>query len=294
MRKFQKSQTVCMTICLLSVLFLQSCINSVSDDETENNVAETRTFTLKIKECERDETAYTRAELSSNISYLTLVLFDAEKGSKVKEIKQDVDDPNFGTIECELPLGKYKMVVLGTQKNYPIVEDVTNVCYESGKVTDTYYHYEQLTISATTPPSMSLTLVRPIACFELVAKGAIPENMATMEFVFSGGGNALNAETGYATAETDFTISIDVPAKNIGGTNKSFKGYIFLRADEAKITVKATAKDKDGNDLYTHTFTDIRMKRKSVTQFTGNFFAVNGGINITVDSDWETTSKNDF
>lgn len=283
-----------MAICLLSALFIQSCINSIADDETENSVVETRTLTFKINGCETDGMASTRAELSSSVSFLTLVLFDEEKGSRVKEIKQDVNNPDFGTIQCDLPLGKYKMVVLGTQKNYPIVESTTNIQYENGKVTDTYYYYQQIAITATSSPTMSLTLVRPIACFELVAKAAIPENMATMELAFSGGGNALNAETGYAVAETDFAASIDVPTGNIGGTYKSFKGYIFLRTDEATVTVKATAKDKNGNALFTHTFTDIIMKRKCITQYTGDFFAVEGEINITVESEWQETSKHDF
>lgn len=113
-----------------------------------------------------------------------------------------------------------------------------------------------------------------------------------MIFNYTGGSGVLNAVTGYggnvnSKQEKNVRIqgcSVPLPLRI----------YTFLREDEGSLDVKAEALDSNKNVVMSRTFTDIPMKRNTVTVYEGSFFSHEQGFSIKGETEWSDTIRLTF
>ena len=236
---------------------------------------------------------------TANVAYTKVNVMLFNKGTSTRafdKIKtQSIDDEGFGTMVISVPAGQYDILAVGhsSHKSATLAKDkVSFTAYEGKKITDTFWCLD--TITATEEPkTFDLEQNRAVAMFRLVITDSIPDNIATMKFEYSGGSADFNPATGNGV-----TNSKQSELREVGESN-TFEVYTFPK-DNKKLSITVTALDAEDNILVTKQFTDVPVKVRTITSYTGNFF--DGGTSVisgnsftfTVNDKWEETNSYTF
>ena len=90
------------------------------------------------------------------------------------------------------------------------------------------------------------------------------------------------------TATASQTITINIPASEIGKTNESLNIFCFSASDEWTTDVAIDCKKGDGTILGTATIADVPLKQNRITTFSGPLFSANGLTTVSLSTDWDT------
>ena len=285
--------TTTLLLTLTALMPLASCSSDLTS-ETDFQKDATRTIQFAISPY---ESAAFRSAASEAFSQLSFALFPTNDTIASIEVVQDEADNDFGTISAEIPFGSYELVIVGHNgESAATIASTERVEFPNNRVTDSFCHYQTLSISESTPAVLSIELKRCVAKFEAVATDAIPEWATKMNFVATGGGVALNAKTGLACEVSTQDKTSNIPASFAGKTGKFFSLYSFLPAKDAAMSITLNAIDANGNTRLTHTFTDVPMAVNQITRYTGELFrtSVNANGSITADTEWNAVNEYTF
>lgn len=193
-----------------------------------------------------------------------------QNGTRVKQMNQLANDPDFGKIQLTLPAGKYKILVLAySGSKSATMTDVAKVSF-SGGMSDTFWYCKDIDLQSDT--SEDITMKRIVAMFRLSLNDAIPSNVKTLKFAYTGGSSTLNAVTGEGCVNSrqseDFTITSDM----VGETH-DFDVYTFPKPDSQTLKVTVTALDGNGNQIIQHIFDGVKIQCNMITKYTGAFFS---------------------
>ena len=109
-------------------------------------------------------------------SRLTLAIFDGEE--KLETVNQLSTDNGFGTAYVSLDEGEYRLVVIAHNgKGNCTVSAPEKVKFASNKLTDTFYYYGRLSVTADGATS-DINLRRAVGAFKLhITDETIPEEI---------------------------------------------------------------------------------------------------------------------
>jgi len=233
-------------------------------------------------------------DLTTYCTRLNFVVYqDGEKVKSKSQLKEE--DTNFGEVKFLLdPDNTYKLMVLAHSSTggNPTVSDPENIQFTNQLgYTDTFCYYGDLEVkSEETVHELVLTRASSQLCFTITDE--IPEEVTHMYFYYSGGSGVLNAVTGYGG---------NVNSRQEKNVNiKGYKAplplriYTFLREDEGHLDVKAEARDSNSKVILSREFKNIPMKRNSVTEYKGSFFAHDQSFTIKGETEWSDTIRLDF
>ena len=216
-----------------------------------------------------------------------------QNGTRVKQINQTTSDQDFGKIQLTLPAGKYKLLVLAySGSKSATMTDVEKVTF-SGGMSDTFWYCKDIDLQADT--SEDITMKRIVAMFRLSLTDAIPSNVKTLKFAYTGGSSTLNGVTGLGCVNSrqskDFTITSDM----VGKTH-DFDIYTFPKPESQTLKITVTALDGNGNQIIQHLFEGVEIQCNMITKYTGAFFSgVGSGSNasyagrLLTDDEWGQT-----
>lgn len=284
---------LCLTA--LCLVMLNSCSSPLIDDGEDVGKVDvpTKKVTFKASVYDRSAVSFTRAAVIDGCTRLTMVVFDAS-GAKVFASNQVSTDTNFGTVQCTLPYGSYRIVTIGHNGTGDVtVVSPENVGVPDGKVTDTFCAYNTLTVDENLSGQQAIAMNRCVSRFELVATDAIPADAAVMRVVAAGGGVALNPKTGLAVTTATQTKDITIPANFVGNTNVTFFIYCFQTEEPVTMEFTYTAKNSAGTVVAERTFADVEMSISYVTRYTGSFFSHDGTVSagVTINNEWGTAKE---
>ena len=193
-----------------------------------------------------------------------------QNGTRVKQVNQTTNDQDFGKIQLTLPAGKYKLLVLAYNgSKSATMTDVEKVTF-SGGMSDTFWYCKDIDLESDT--SEDITMKRIVAMFRLSLTDAMPKNVKTMKFAYTGGSSTLNAVTGQGCVNSrqseDFTVTSDM----VGKAN-DFDIYTFPKPDSQTLKVTVTALDANGNQLIQHIFDGVEIRCNMISKYTGAFFS---------------------
>ena len=256
--------------------------------------ADTRAGSL----CGNTVAATTRAatDITELCSRLNIAVFNSE-GTKVKTVAQKEGDANYGTVALSLAAGTYQLVVIAHNGDGSATISTTEkVTFPNNKVTDTFYYYGDLVVSAETQ-SYDLTLTRAVAMFRLVLTDEdIPVNVAKMKFYYTGGSSTFSPKDGYGCVNSKQTEIRTVAEDGI------YEIYTLPHTEEDVLTkLTVTALDANDNIVKERIFENIPITRNQVTRYTGSFFGSGGGgetgsgdFRMTADPDWDAVNGYTF
>lgn len=272
----KKTLLLCCAACILA-----ACVNSIADEQT--NETKEISFTVESRQ------PMTRTALTEVCN--TLHYYRVTGNQTARQLTQNSEDNDFGTLTDELPYGTHSLYFIGHKGE---MGQFDGGVASFNKVSDTFSHYMQLTVDKDTEPTQSIELLRRVAKFELVAKDALPEELKSVEITITGASTKLDVATGKGSQAVTQQKSITVPEYNIGKTGCTFAAYAFLLDDTATLTVNVTAKDATGNTIVSHTFNDVVMETDYITRYTGSLFGDGFTTSITAKGEWSGTNSNEF
>jgi hypothetical protein len=256
----------------LLCLSLASCQKMVTDDDDETGgIVDSRMVRFNVVQLEQmpfaDAFASRGTDVKSVCSRISLALY--QKGVRVKQINQTLEDENFGQLKLMIPAGTYKVVLIAHsgEKN-PTLTNPERITF-SGKLTDTFYYCEDLELAD--GGSYDLKLKRAVAMFRLIIADQIPSNVALMHFYYTGGSSTFDAVHGFGNVNSRQSELRDV-TEDMHGKPGTFEVYTFPHSDNRTLRMQVTAHDAGNNVLVEKVFEDVEVKRNIITQYRGSFF----------------------
>ena len=209
------------------------------------------------------------------LKVITLAFYSG--GTKVYESTQLRDDVStystFGHFSCNLPLGTYKLVVIGrafSSGDEFTFTSATAAGYTSEKVRETFCAQQDVTVSSTTAQNLSVTLSRVVTMLRIVSTDNRTAEATKIRTTYSAGGKSFNPTTGLATVNTGFTV-VNTPSSAVGSPIGIYS-YAFLSTDEQAMDITIDVLDNDNNILYTKSVPNVLLKRNRRTVLTGPVF----------------------
>ena len=201
-----------------------------------------------------------------------------QNGTRVKNENQKAGDVNFGTYAMNLDTGSYQILVLGHSAaanpatTNPAKVQFSNPSSSGGTgFTDTFYYYGTLEVGSE-GTQLNISMKRATAMFRLKTNDEKPANVVKFQFYYEGGSGTLDATTGFGCVNSKQSVFVDTP----GSGQLQFEMYTFPHEEIDAVTFTVKAFDASEKVLYSKEFTDVKIQRNCITQYSGNFFT-NGG-----------------
>lgn len=265
----------------------------------------TREIKLQIAQIEQMSFANAKTRAASNLTdvcnRINILVYD-EEGSRVINITQKADAPDFGTASFRLPQGEYSLVVLAHSSNgNPTSTDRTKINFPNNYgVTDTFRYYDEITIGADNK-SLDLTLKRCVAMVRFVfTDDQIPENIKSLRFKYTGGSSTLNAASGLGNVKSTQDEQRLISSATINSEGHHiFEIYTFPHAIDSsmlKITVSSLGENGD-EALFERVFDEIPISTNQITQITTKYFdtpSISNTLSFNIDAEWESTNEYEY
>ena len=234
--------------------------------------------------------AMTRGELTADGKAMTdLWVLDYVDGSLAQTaIHQVSTDSDFGTPTLNLALGSHHVYFIASRGQGATIDtDAHTITFS--RVSDTFYMDYEINVTATSSGNRSVTLERCVNKLTMVFSDAIPDGAATINMAPATWYYALDYLTGEpATPTASQTITINIPASNIGMSNVVASIFGFSSAAEWQTDIAINCKKSDGTTLGYATLTDVPLKRNRVTTYSGPLFSASDLTAVSLSTEWDT------
>lgn len=274
---------------ILATMALTGCEKAVFDPaatpETEANL------TLKLSCYERMPfSSRSVTDIADCCSRINVAIFSGD--TKVRTVAQKHDDNGFGTIPLALEAGTYQLVVIAHNcDGTATITSAEKVTFPNNHVTDTFYYYGDITVGEEAQ-TVSLTLTRPVAAFELVLTEPLPANVKTLRFYYTGGSSTFSPASGYGCVNSRQTET------RAAAGESTFKVLTFPHEAQDKLKIVVTALDAGGESVGETTFEDVPVAPDERTRYTGSIFSSaethSAGIRLQAETDWAATHEYTF
>lgn len=267
---------------LLMLCTLTTCERQILTDEAQVD----GNFIVSVLQLEQTPfNSRTRAEAVEACTRMNFAVYDTD-GTRLKQVNQTASDKNFGTAGFQLEEGTYQAVIVGhSSGGNPTMTDPTCIKFTNSQgFSDTFLYTTTFTV-ADEPIYQPITLNRIVSLCRFVITDAVPAEVKTMRFYYTGGSGAFDANTGFGCVNSKQDVKCDV-----GGGLKQFDLYTFLHDTEGTIHLTVTALDSSGNELYNREF-DVQMRQNYITwvncaYFTGSGASSSVTTGVSFNTDW--------
>lgn len=285
-----KETIACVVLCTMT-LTLGSCTDAeeVINNEVPAGYAPVSVhvddFTISMGEFPRTRGPVDPANYK-DIGAITLAFYQGST-EVFKETQLKKTAISFGTFSLSLPIGAYKMVVLGYDfysGDELILTSPTSAAFTSDHVRETFTYTEDVAISSTAGVSLSATLNRVVAEVIIVSTDNKSADASTVRTTFSGGGKAFNPTTGLATADTGLsnTVGASLP---VGSPTMSYND-VFLTSDEEEMDLTIEVLDAQGETVSQRTVSNVPLKRNRMTTLRGALYTSGATAAFQLETDW--------
>ena len=229
----------------------------------------------------------TRAELKADGKALTdLWVMDYIGTSLAQQLHQVSTDEDFGTPTLNLSVGSHHIYFIASRGSGATLS-TTDHTLTFTRVLDTFYKDYTIDVTATSNGSRSVTLDRIVTKLTTVITDAIHEGAATFNLTPEAWHYGIDYTTGLPISATPSqTITINIPASEIGVTNEHLSIFGFSASDEWKTNVTLNCKKSDGTVIGTATLSDVPLKRNRITTYSGPLFSAEGLTTVSLSTDW--------
>ena len=281
------------------VLMAAGCGNDESLDSSVNLSSElgVAPVTVSVNDfsiSQEEMPAATRATAVgeyAGVKFLTLAFY-ASNGTEVYKHTQEKgnleEGDTFGEFSTSLPLGSYKMVVLG----YALYNDdaltltsPTQAEWTVGAPRETFAATQEVNVTSTTALNLTATLKRIVSQLKVISTDNRTANVEKIRMTFAAGGKQFSPTTGLATVNTGSvsTVSAGVAV----GERSGSIGYVFLATDEQTMDVTIETLDAQGNTIFSKTVENVPFQRNRKTKLTGAIYSASAAAgSFQVNTDW--------
>lgn len=234
----------------------------------------------------------TKATLDNTISSLDFVVYALNQDgsySLYRHVEQSKFDADFGRLALEqVAYGSYIVVAVGHNCSVHATFYSPKQVDFDGRVAETFIAYSELIVDDNTERTQNLELNRITSKFVLRALDAQPADVATVEFLITGGATDFDPSTGLAHTTSVTVRTVTIPASQYSGTSvMEYTFHTFLPNGNSVISVVANFKDSDGNILFSHSFSGAEMAVNEQTIYEGSVYSTTRAWNIGINDEWK-------
>lgn len=278
-----------------AAMILFSCSSEMKEEEEEVENEVLVPVTVCVSGFTIEQHAATRATAIgdyANLKALTLAFYKADDGTeqyKSTQFKGSMGaGQTFGQFSTSLPMGSYKMVVLGSTAtdaaNHISITSVNSAGY-SNTVRETFVATEDVTINTNSPLNLSATLSRVIAAVMLVSTDGRPADVKSIRMRFGAGGKTIDPTTGLATSNEGFSYTM--VTNSAVGNASNITNALFLASDEQTMDITIETLDATDNVLFSKVVKNVPLKRNRKTTLTGAMYSASAlASSFTLNTTW--------
>lgn len=272
----QLFKQVCITLSTLPLW----CSCQKFSEEVQSEFSKVISFDVRFDVSQEE---VSRASISDAIS--SIVVYDYVNGELKNEITQSSSDSDFGSVTIDASYGVHKLIFVGHNSG-TCSYDATNSLLSFDKVQDTFTFYQELTVSAETESSQSVTLDRQVAAVKITGTDAVPSNAAGIEITVNGYSSKLNPTTGTGSTGESHARSWDYSTTHVGKKGISYLLYTFIPSSEHNVDINIKITGTDGKEIITHTVENVPVTKNQMTIISGNLFSEGITASIGLNSTW--------
>lgn len=278
---------------LLCALMLCAC-QKVDIDDGETPAAGKQAVTFRVATFEQQPFSMRSQDIAGLCSHINLAVYSGSE--RVESKSQTAADKDFGTMSLQLAAGTYRAVILAhSQERSPTTTNAEKIAF-NGDMDDTFLWTAQLDVEEGKGQSIDVGMKRAVAMVRITTTDNIPDNVAGVQFYYTGGSSTINALTGKGcvNSKQKFTRTITDDMK---GRPASFDLYTFPKDDENQLKIEVTALDGAGQTVAKRTFEAVPIERNQITLYRGALFTEGGDgdpqtyFKMTTDDEWTTVEK---
>lgn len=215
-------------------------------------------------------------------------VLDYMSGALVQQLHQsDVTAEDFGKPVLNLAYGSHHIYIIASRSTGATLDtDAGTIIFT--RVLDTFYKDYEVNVVSTSNGNRAVTLDRIVTKLRLGFTDAIAENAATFNITpttWYYGWDYINATP--ADAKVNQTITVNIPASEIGSTSTTVNIYGFNTSSQVTTNITLNSKDADGNVIGQATIADVPFKSNRVSEYTGPLFGSAGNMTLSLNSTWD-------
>ena len=204
------------------------------------------------------------------------------------QIHQTSSDEDFGSPTLNLSVGSHHVYFIASRGQGATLDTESHTLTFS-RVLDTFYKDYTIDVTGTSNGSRTVTLDRCVTKLTAVITDEIPTGAATFNITPTAWHYGIDYVSGNPTAATaSQTITINIPASEIGVTNESLNIFSFSAADEWTTDIALDCKTSGGDILGTATIAAAPFQRNRITIYEGPLFSTEGLTAVSLSTDWQT------
>lgn len=284
-----------MLLLMLTGLLVVACEKPILgevEDETETpetgGVKSSKKFTFTVKG-DFGAATFTRGYLSADGKDMTdLWVFDYMDGVCVQTVHQTAEDADWGAPKMSLSYGNHHVYFLASRGEGATVDADGHTITWTGP-RDTFWKDYEVDVVSTSNGNRAVTLDRVATKLRVTVNDEVPDECAAVVVTPARWYYGWDYVNGVAMASQQNERRVTVPESYIGTTGQMSVSIFGLSgADEWVTNVSIQAQDADGGVLGSATITGAPFKANRSTEYSGNLFGSAGGLDVSVNGEWDS------
>ena len=261
--------------------------NSENDHEADATSTTTITFSI-TGDFQLNTHDFTRSLEADGKTMTDVWVLDYVGGALQQQVHQTSADADFGQPTLSLALGEHHIYFVASRGTGAILDtDAHTLTFT--RVLDNFWKDYAITIAGgTASGSRAVVLDRIVTKLKVVFSDAIPTGAATFNVTPAQWHYGFNYTTGEPTAATaSQNIVVNIPNASIGVAGESVSIFGFSGTTEWTTDIAINCKNSDGDVLGSTTITSAPFVRNRVSEYTGPLFGDNGGMTLSLNTEWD-------
>lgn len=279
-----------MLLLMLTGLLVASCekpvLGEVEDEEVNKNKSKNFTFTVKG---DFGAATFTRGYLQADGQSMSdLWVFDYMDDNRVQTVHQTPTDADWGQPKISLSYGRHHVYFVASRGDGATLDADGHTITWTGP-RDTFWKDYEVDVVSTSNGNRAVTLDRVATKVRIVVNDEVPATCKAVTVTPERWYYGWDYVNGAAVAAQQTERRVAVPESYVGTTGKLCVSIFGLSGSDEWVTNVSVKALGDGDAVIgSATITGAPFKANRSTEYSGNLFGSAGGLDISVNGDWET------
>jgi hypothetical protein len=285
-----------MLLMMFAVLLVAACEKPILGDvEEESESSETegtkagKKFTFTVKG-DFGGATFTRGYLSADGKDMTdLWVFDYMDGVCVQTVHQTAGDEAWGRPVLTLGYGSHHVYFVASRGEGATLDADGHTITWTGP-RDTFWKDYEVEVVTTSNGNRAVTLDRVATKLRIVVNDEVPTGCKAVSVTPERWYYGWDYVRGVAMSSQQNERRVTVPESYVGTKGQLAVSIFGLSGTDEWVTdVAVTALGEGDAVIGTATITGAPLKANRGTEYSGNLFGSDGGMDVSVNGDWEST-----
>jgi len=280
-----------MMLMALAAAFMCGCEKPILDAESENEIAlpdlPHKNFTFTVKG-DFGSATFTRAYLSADGQSMTdLWVFDYVGNECVQTVHQTSSDADWGQPNISLSYGHHHVYFVASRGEGATVDIDGHAITWTGP-RDTFWKDYEVEVVSTSNGNRAVTLDRVATKIRVVVNDDVPATCKAVTVTPERWYYGWDYVGGVAVAQQQTERKVSVPESYVGTTGQLAVSIFGLSGSDEWVTnVAVKALGESDAVIGSATITGAPFKANRSTEYSGNLFGSSGGLDVSVNANWE-------